>query len=361
MFIFPDSCGIIMTTGTMMIEDGFLMRIIIAFLIIASLPVVISCDFLGGGGWPYGWVKSKPNPVLSYGQPQEPTRIKEDPCVLYEDGVYKMWFSASAEGAQRKIYYAISVDGINWTVQDEPALDLGGNNQWDDEDVITPFVIKVNGIYHMYYAGRSEDDDPYYRPGSTFEIGHATSDDGLDWHKDPHNPVISLGDEGSYDGMGLSSPTVLYENGVFKLWYSAISWTEENYQRLQLAYASSSDGTHFTRSSENPLLSVDAEIGVASPGVVFTEGKYYAFFTEYPNGFPYQIGPVSVASSPNGLDWTIMASGILSRGYSGDFDETGVYSPCLLQNGSSWMMWYGGIRYDYASGEYQFGIGLATR
>lgn len=323
--------------------------------VIIVLFSALSCDFLGGGDWPYGWVKSSSNPVLPSGLPGEDTRWKQDPAVVYEEGVYKMWFSATAAGENSRIYYATSTDdGVSWTVSADPALGLGVTGSWDGKDVMSPTVVKVDGVYHMYYAGCS-------KLSGVYVLGHALSEDGINWTRDPANPILIYGDEGECDYYGLSNPTVLYEDGMFKLWYQAEGISSQDYLRLQLAYATSPDGTDFTKHPGNPLLAVDDTTGVASPCVVFAEGRYWVFFAEYPDGFPHQVGPISVASSSDGVDWAISERNVLEGGYAGDFDENGVHSPSLISADGTWMMWYSGMRYDYSTQKSYYGIGLATR
>jgi sucrose-6-phosphate hydrolase SacC (GH32 family) len=49
-----------------------------------------------------------------------------------------------------------------------------------------PTVIYFNSQYHMIYQGRNI-------VTGTVRLGHATSPDGIDWTKDPQNPVIDVG------------------------------------------------------------------------------------------------------------------------------------------------------------------------
>jgi hypothetical protein len=50
------------------------------------------------------------------------------------------------------------------------------------------------------------------------QIGQATSRDGVHWTKDPANPVLPKGTGDDWDRDGWD-PFVLYEKGVFKMWY----------------------------------------------------------------------------------------------------------------------------------------------
>jgi len=73
------------------------------------------------------------------------------PCVLKEDGIYKMWYSY--RGSSYRIGYAESEDGIKWQRKDEKAgIDVAGSG-WDSEMVEYAFVFDHKGQRHMLYNG----------------------------------------------------------------------------------------------------------------------------------------------------------------------------------------------------------------
>ena len=78
-------------------------------------------------------------------------------------------------------------------------------------DVTEPTVIHVGSFFHMWYVGND---------GGTLRIGHATSIDGLTWVRDAANPVLNLGDLGSWDWLNVYGPSVVKVGNVYKLWYS---------------------------------------------------------------------------------------------------------------------------------------------
>ncbi len=73
------------------------------------------------------------------------------PCVLFEDGIYRMWYSF--RGDYYKLGYAESIDGINWTRMDnEVGLETSPGG-WDSEMVAYPYVFRHNGHLYMLYNG----------------------------------------------------------------------------------------------------------------------------------------------------------------------------------------------------------------
>jgi hypothetical protein len=84
------------------------------------------------------------------------------PCVLRDDGLYRMWFSH--RGERYRIGYAESVNGLQWTrPADGPTLAPAGEG-WESDMIEYPAVFDFRGQRHMLYNGND-----YGRTG----IGHA--------------------------------------------------------------------------------------------------------------------------------------------------------------------------------------------
>jgi hypothetical protein len=129
------------------------------------------------------------------------------------------------------------------TYDGNPVLAPGPPGSWDAGAIGSMTVVIVDGVYHMYYEAwgvlheqtREEDYD-------SLQIGHALSSDGVHWLKDPANPVLPKGAQGEWDANGTWDPYVIYQDGVFKLWYGG-----GIHPRCDWGYAESSDGRHFVK------------------------------------------------------------------------------------------------------------------
>lgn len=75
------------------------------------------------------------------------------PCVIKEDGIYKMWYSYRGGSDTYRIGYAESTDGINWEREDEEAGIGVSESGWDSEMIEYPFVFKHKGKTYMLYNG----------------------------------------------------------------------------------------------------------------------------------------------------------------------------------------------------------------
>ncbi|SRR6266498_3566093 len=73
------------------------------------------------------------------------------PCVIKEDGVYKMWYSHRGESYQGG--YAESTDGLHWERKDEESGLQVSDSGWDSEMIAYPCVFDDEGRRYMLYNG----------------------------------------------------------------------------------------------------------------------------------------------------------------------------------------------------------------
>ncbi|MHC4337939.1 MAG: glycoside hydrolase family protein [Planctomycetota bacterium] len=118
-----------------------------------------------------------------------------------------------------------------------PIISPGSPGQWDSWGVMSMSVVKVGDVFHLYYEGGMSG-------VGDLQIGHVTSTDGLRWVKDPCNPVLRPGEEGQWDDGAVWDPYVIYEDGLFKMWYGG---ERKGHKSFQCGYAVSEDGTHFVK------------------------------------------------------------------------------------------------------------------
>ena len=140
------------------------------------------------------------NPVLDVGpEGSWDAATVSYPSVIFNGANFKMWYDGY-DGANKRIGYATSADGINWVKADDvnPVLDLGVADSWDDESVGHPYVLFDETIYKMWYYGYDGKNDC---------IGYATSDDGIAWTKHD-GPVLDIGSAGNWDDEYVWAPKV---------------------------------------------------------------------------------------------------------------------------------------------------------
>jgi hypothetical protein len=125
-----------------------------------------------------------------------------------------------------------------------PVLAPGPRGAWDAGALGSMTVLKAKDVFHMYYeawgvrSAKEWSQEEY----NSLQIGHATSTDGVHWVKDPANPVLPKGTgAAAWDRDGTWDPFVIYEDGLFKMWYGGGN------KVCDWGYAVSKDGTHFTK------------------------------------------------------------------------------------------------------------------
>jgi hypothetical protein len=155
-------------------------------------------------------------------------------------------------------------------------LERGPAGAWDEKSVYAPYVKRVGQEYWMWYAGVD-------KSGRT-SIGLATSKDGLSWTRWKDNPVLTPGEKGTFDDLGVSHPAVLHHGGTFHMWYSGFTGGASSSRpaRSYIAQATSPDGKRWTRSSA-PLWYPDKDFegnGAAfAPEVVLDGDRVLLFYT----------------------------------------------------------------------------------
>jgi hypothetical protein len=251
----------------------------------------------------------------------------EYPVVIKDGTVYKMWYSGlSAVDGRWRIHYAVSTDGVAWQKYGI-VLDLGAGNAWDSSTVAFPFVVKdVAGQYHMWYAGA--------KIGNAYEIGYASSADGIHWIKSSSNPVISLLSLGA---RLIVDPSVVYTpgggSGQFQVWLNVYFATGGGH----VYHATSNDGVTWT-----PPVATSASPAVA-PYTVDVKRETNGTYTMY-----YAAGADRVdiyrTTSADGITWG--ASTPVLQAPSGDpaqWDSYADYGMSVLNDGGQRRMWFNGV------------------
>jgi predicted GH43/DUF377 family glycosyl hydrolase len=77
-------------------------------------------------------------------------------------------------------------------------------------------------------------------------IGVATSGDGIHWTKALQNPVLKIGDPGSFDEKGIGEPSVVYKAPYFYMLYTGSTSRESR----DIGWAVSRDGFSWQKCSQ---------------------------------------------------------------------------------------------------------------
>ncbi len=136
------------------------------------------------------------------------------PTVLKSDSGYQLWY-VDVSKRPWVIRYAESPEGRQWKVREQPVLQL--SQPWEAEIVVYPCVLKIDGVYLMWYGS-------YYSAvrRQTTAIGFAASTDGITWHKHPQNPVLKPEPQRAWESHYVTSGSVMrLADGSYRYWYAS--------------------------------------------------------------------------------------------------------------------------------------------
>ncbi|WP_422361719.1 hypothetical protein [Reichenbachiella sp.] len=142
-----------------------------------------------------------PGPVL--GSSLKEAMLVGDSFVLPIDDKFYMWYiygekwkpATSTEPPARiyKIGFAQSKNGIQW--EKEEGRSVIGDVLGPDECQALPTVIRLGGMFHMYFCFR-EATDFRRDPDRGYRLGYAYSQNGLDWVRDDNLGGLEKSDSG---------------------------------------------------------------------------------------------------------------------------------------------------------------------
>jgi predicted GH43/DUF377 family glycosyl hydrolase len=163
------------------------------------------------------------------------------PIVWKEDGKYYMLYQGWSNGSGPRILgLAESEDGLNWVKYKNNPVMFPSAGAWDQGGFECGSLLKIDGRYWLYYTGIGAD--------GKARIGLATSEDLKSWSQHECNPIMDLGQPGSFDSGGVAFPSVLKGKQGYKMVYGGYG-----IDSMQLGLASSSDGINWNRFPHNPV------------------------------------------------------------------------------------------------------------
>ena len=232
------------------------------------------------------------------------------PDVIWDGTGFRMWYGGQGKDGHDRISYAESADGQKWLRQGVVVKDDLANHVND------PCVVEVNGRFLMYYT-RTEKD-------VVDRIDLAVSNNGRKW--EPKSAVIAAGSEGAWDALSVGRPSVIFQDGKFKMWYDGRKdflpdapvkgVPTSPTSRRSVGYATSDDGFRWVRHSDNPVFGHDA----GAVDVKRLRDQFIMLF-ESREGTRYAV-------SNDGLKW--IDRGIFVAKSGSSIDKFGHVTPFLL-------------------------------
>lgn len=273
----------------------------------------------------FRWVEH-PEPVLLRGAPGEWDGVDAlNPSVVYRAGRYYNFYSGF-DGKKWRTGLAVSSDGVVWEKQ--------GRVIEPDEQTWEGDYIAANGSA-LWFRGEFY---YWYQAGNPPQIGVAQSADGKRWRKHAR-PVLGCGPRGSWDERGVGDPYVVEVAGTLYMYFLG----QDRARRQRLGVARSEDGLRWRKLRANPILELGEtgsfdENGLGEPAVWVSHGSYWMLYTGRDRAEHRRIG---LARSGDGVRWRRVSEAALSEG-ARPWNSAVLCDPTVLEEGGRLRVWFGG-------------------
>ncbi|MBP5639127.1 MAG: hypothetical protein J6X55_06595 [Victivallales bacterium] len=272
-----------------------------------------------------GWLKYEGNPVLGNAEMGTCFDVNVDKF----EGKFRMYFSWRPK---KSLAVCHGMDGIHWS-EPEIILTPDDTSGWED-DVNRNCVLKINGVYHLWFTGQAR---------GFSRIGYATSTDGLHFERKSRMPILIP--EFPWEKASVMNPYVLFdeERGVFRMWYAA----GETYEPNAIGYAESTDGMAWKKSPVNPIFVkghnfYDKDRIGACEVKKLPDGRFVMFYIGYED---INTACICTAVSNDGIiGWRRLESNPIIAPVPGKWDGDACYKPSVYRDveNDRWMLWYNG-------------------
>jgi predicted GH43/DUF377 family glycosyl hydrolase len=223
----------------------------------------------------------------------------------------------------------------------EPLLDVGPLGSFDDCGAVPSCVININGQSYMYYVGFQRAERVPYMLFTGLAVAEAHTSD---FKKYARTPIL---DRTAEEPFSRSAPYVMYDQGIFKMWYwSCIKWTEKegtvHYNNV-IRYAVSSDGIHWTT---HPHICIEPdyqdEFSIGRPCVIKEYNRYRMWYSIRSFSKLYALG---YAESEDGIHWQRKDDELDITTSPSGWDSEMICYPVVININGTLHMFYNGNRH----------------
>jgi predicted GH43/DUF377 family glycosyl hydrolase len=284
------------------------------------------------------WVRYEKNPVFPVIKGTWRNSWTANPDILiYKDKFFLYYRGQGADGKDRIGVMTVDkdkFDGINFIDHpNNPIIDVGAPGTFDSKYVLDPAAVEIDGKIRLYYSGIS---GTYQEGEFPDSIGLAVSEDGYHFtkHGTPlftgRSPEVVYKDGKFYMIYLKSTHRGYFINGLYEIWL-----------------AISDDGIHFEDYGDRPILpsGKDGEwdsYGLTTPRLLYEDGIYFLIYAGDDTHYDYSKN-FGLAASRDLINWTKYSGNpIYHRGEPGTSDEGGIWFPAFIKVNGTYYMWYEG-------------------
>jgi hypothetical protein len=222
--------------------------------------------------------------------------------VFLVNEIYRIYFTCRDRESKSHIGFVdidFAEDFKVVDVSSEPVIAPGDLGMFDDSGVAMGYYIVIDNVPHIYYLGWNlKVTVPWLNSIGLAKQNVLTGK----FEKISRAPVMDRSDE---DPFSISYPSILFENGIYKMWYgSNLKWGKLQHEMSHvIKYAESFDGINWKRTNAVAVNLVHkGEYALSKPFVVKHEDGYHMWYSYRANNEikTYRIG---FAVSNDGLNW----------------------------------------------------------
>jgi beta-1,2-mannobiose phosphorylase / 1,2-beta-oligomannan phosphorylase len=264
--------------------------------------------------------------------------FSKDPHVIRFNNSYLMYYSVPPYPDENNpikgwgIGIAESNDLENWNKISE----ITPKGEYEKKGLCAPCALVIKDTVHLFYQT--------YGNGRNDAICHAKSNNGIDFIRNPTNPVFRP--HGKWNcGRAIDAEVIKYQDRY--LLYFATRDTGMSIQMQGVAAAPA--GTNFNKNDwqqlvDYPILKPELpwERQCVEGASVIQRGEVlYMFYAGAYNNKPQQVG---IASSKDGIKWTrLLKEPFLSNGKPGEWNSSESGHPHIFEDadGKTWLFFQG--------------------
>jgi hypothetical protein len=226
-----------------------------------------------------------------------------------DDDVLRIYFGTRDQN-NRTVTTFIEVEAVNpqnvLYIHNKPVLGLGKLGCFDDSGAMLSWIVNRGAVRYLYYTGWNNGTTVPYRNS----IGLAVSCDyGRTFGRLSDGPIV---DRNYTEPHFCAAPCVVVENGIWRMWYSScVKWEiydDKPEPFYHIKYAESDDGKNWRREAKVCIdFKSSDEAGITTPSVL-REGLIYRMWYSYRHLKEYRTNAkhsyrIGYAESKDGLDW----------------------------------------------------------
>ncbi|MES2628605.1 MAG: hypothetical protein V4616_06510 [Bacteroidota bacterium] len=264
------------------------------------------------------------------------------PVYLKDKGVVRVFFGSTNSDNCCSISY-VDLDENNLLdivgQSPEPVLGFGEIGMFDDSGVVPSSALYIDSKLYLYTVGYQRCEKVPYM----LFAGLAESEDhGESFKRTFLSPILP---RNPFRPTSQGAPTVLFHNGVYKMWHwFSTHWIEVDgkpFLDYSIGYAESPDGLNWTM-HDLTCVAADAskgEFAVARPWVIFEEDTFKMWYSIRMEKVMYRMG---YAESKDGITWERMDDKAGIDVSAEGWDSEMICYPAVIDVGSERYLFYNG-------------------